>query len=130
MNLLDKSGQINIEIGNDEDNVPLGNAMQLADGNFFTRFRYGRSVRSPEDVWGKITVDLGAVTMTTAELTLTLPADSTVTLPALTSNAVTITAATAKVFVAKELTTAASITTKGGAGTSIEVKDLTTLTSC
>ena len=61
LNLLDKSGQINIEIGNDEDNVPLGNAMQLADGNFFTRFRYGRSVRSPEDVWGKITVDLGAV---------------------------------------------------------------------
>ncbi|MEE3233347.1 MAG: hypothetical protein VX294_04210 [Candidatus Latescibacterota bacterium] len=61
LNLLEKSGQINIEIGNDDDNVPLGNAMQLADGNFFTRFRYGRSVRSPEDVWGKITLDLGAV---------------------------------------------------------------------
>ena len=60
LNLLEKSGQINIEIGNDDDNVPLGNAMQLADGNFFTRFRYGRSVRSPEDVWGKITLDLGA----------------------------------------------------------------------
>ena len=60
LNLLEKSGQINIEIGNDDDEIPLGNAMQLADGNFFTRFRYGRNVRSPEDVWGKITLDLGA----------------------------------------------------------------------
>ena len=33
----------------------------MVDGSFFTRFRYGRAVRSSEDVWGKITVDLGAV---------------------------------------------------------------------
>ncbi len=62
LNLLDRSGSINIEIGkNTDDDVPLGNAIQLADGDFFTRFRYGRAVRSPEDVWGEITVDLGAV---------------------------------------------------------------------
>ena len=62
LNLLDRSGSINIEIGEDaDDDVPLGNAIQLADGDFFTRFRYGRAVRSPEDVWGEITVDLGAV---------------------------------------------------------------------
>lgn len=62
LNLLERSGNINIEIGEDaDDDVPLGNAIQLADGDFFTRFRYGRAVRSPKDVWGEITVDLGAV---------------------------------------------------------------------
>ena len=62
LNLLERSGTIHIEIGEDaDDDVPLGNAIQLADGDFFTRFRYGRAVRSPEDVWGEITVDLGAV---------------------------------------------------------------------
>ena len=62
LNLLERSGSIAIAIGEDaDDDVPLGNAIQLADGNFFTRFRYGRAVRSPEDVWGEITVDLGAV---------------------------------------------------------------------
>ena len=62
LNLLERSGSIAIAIGEDaDDDVPLGNAIQLADGDFFTRFRYGRAVRSPEDVWGEITVDLGAV---------------------------------------------------------------------
>ena len=73
-------------------------------------------------------VVLDAVTSTTALLTLVLPTDSTVTMPALTTNAATITAATAKIFVAKELTVAQSITTKGGAGTSVEVKDVADLT--
>jgi len=62
LKLLERSGSIGIKIGESEDdNVPLGNAIQLADGDFFTRFRYGRAVRSPEDVWGEITLDLGAV---------------------------------------------------------------------
>ena len=62
LNLLERSGSIHIKIGEDaDDDVPLGNAIQLADGDFFTRFRYGRAVRSPEDVWGEITLDLGAI---------------------------------------------------------------------
>jgi len=62
LNLLERGGKVNVEIGeNKEDDVPLGNAIQMVDGSFFTRFRYGRAVRSSEDVWGEITVDLGAV---------------------------------------------------------------------
>ena len=62
LNLLERGGKINVEIGeNKEDDVPLGNAIQMVDGSFFTRFRYGRAVRSSEDVWGEITIDLGAV---------------------------------------------------------------------
>ena len=51
LNLLERGGKINVEIGeNKEDDVPLGNSIQMVDGSFFTRFRYGRAVRSSEDV--------------------------------------------------------------------------------
>ena len=39
LNLLERGGKINVEIGeNKEDDVLLGNAIQMVDGSFFTRF--------------------------------------------------------------------------------------------
>jgi len=63
LDLLQKGGGIDIILNVDQtaEAIAMGNALSLVDGNLFQRWRNHREPRAPYDVWGHITLDLGAV---------------------------------------------------------------------
>ena len=63
VNLLDRGGAMEIILNVTEtaEEIALGNALSLVDGNLFQRWRNHREPRASYDVWGHITLDLGAV---------------------------------------------------------------------
>ena len=63
LDLLEKGGGIDIILNVNEtaEEIALGNALSLVDGNLFQRWRNHREPRAPYDVWSHITIDLGAV---------------------------------------------------------------------
>ena len=84
-------------------------------------------IDSAATLQGGTSIDLTALISNTAAVSLVLPAGSTQNLPAMTSNAATITASTTKAFVAPLLVVGNHVTTEGGAAGSIEVGDVSDL---
>lgn len=64
LNLDQKGGRVDIIVevlGGERDVIPLGNAMELADGLLNTSWLYGRASRGVNDIDARITLDLGAM---------------------------------------------------------------------
>ena len=63
VNLLDRGGGMEIILNATEtaEEIALGNALSLVDGDLFQRWRNHREPRAPYDIWGHITLDLGSV---------------------------------------------------------------------
>ena len=63
INTLEKGGGIDVVLDVDRaaDEVAMGNALLLVDGSLYQRWRNRREPRGTYDIWGHITIDLGAV---------------------------------------------------------------------
>ena len=64
LDLEQKGGGVDIVVeveGGERDVIPLGNAVELADGKLNTSWLYGRASRGGSDINARITLDLGAV---------------------------------------------------------------------
>jgi len=64
LDLAEKGGGVDIVVevkGGERDVIPLGNAVELADGLLNTSWLYGRASRGVNDINARITLDLGAV---------------------------------------------------------------------
>ncbi len=64
LDLAEKGGGVDIIVeveGGERDVIPLGNAVELADGLLNTSWLYGRASRGVNDINARITLDLGAV---------------------------------------------------------------------
>lgn len=63
LNLLARGGSIEIIVNtsNPETSVQLGNALSLIDGDLTSRWQQRNEPRAPYDIWGNLTLDLGAV---------------------------------------------------------------------
>lgn len=64
LDLERKGGGVDIVVeveGGERDVIPLGNALELADGLLNTSWLYGRASRGVNDINARITLDLGAV---------------------------------------------------------------------
>jgi hypothetical protein len=62
--LLERGGNVDIVVeidGSDSEAVPLGNALNVADGYLNTYWSYGRDSSSLNDIFAHITIDLGAL---------------------------------------------------------------------
>jgi len=63
LDLLQKGGNIEIivDIGDPANSVQLGNALARIDGDLTSRWQQRNEPRAPYDIWGHVTLDLGAV---------------------------------------------------------------------
>jgi hypothetical protein len=63
LNLPQKGGdiQIIVDTSKPDEAVQTGNAQALTDGDLNTRWQQRNEPRAPYDIWGNITIDLGAV---------------------------------------------------------------------